>query len=536
MSPRDDATRLCKWGAMAAGRRRRRAGLGALALLLALAAIAQAQGWLQRYGGAGSDRVAALAVRADGRLLAVGHTTSRGAGGRDAWLLDLNADGSVRGERTFGGAADDAFADVVALPDGGAVAVGFTNSFGQGGQDLWALHLGANDAVRWHTVYLGSGNNTAEAVVVLPDGDLVLAGSRLAGDGGNLDGWVLRLDAGGALRWHRTFGGPALDRFRAVATAPDGDLILAGETWSFGDGLADAWVVRLDGDGDVRWQRAYGGAGATDAAWAVQVEEGGDLVVAGTTGAFGAGGDDAWVLALDGGGAVRWSVAAGGPDADGLVALARRPGRQFQDAWTRGAEAALQGPAGQIVVAGTTESFGVGNGDIWLVGLEPDGLIGWQRTYGTPTDRDEATDVVARGDGTLLLAGLTAGQSAAGSDAWVLSPGDAGQLAGAGVSATESEATVTPVELRGVATEAEVGEPPLRTRSIDSESRRAAEFQGEVPDLPLPDLPDIPDNLVLPDFGDLTGPAPSADWMPLASLGLALGLIAIVSAWLWRRR
>src|SRR5207245_2905365 len=95
--------------------------------------------------------------------------------------------------------------------------------------------------------------------------------------------------------WARSYGGSGSDHANAVAPTADGGYVVAGGTAAAGAGGADAWVLKLDGSGNVAWQKAYGGGGG-DSAYAVAPTADGGYVAAGTTASFGAGGADAWAL------------------------------------------------------------------------------------------------------------------------------------------------------------------------------------------------------------------------------------------------
>ncbi|WP_010480242.1 serine/threonine-protein kinase, partial [Thermococcus zilligii] len=75
------------------------------------------------------------------------------------------------------------------------------------------------------------------------------------------------------------------------------DIIVAGSTWSFGAGGYDVWVLRLDKEGNIKWQKTYGGSD-DDVAYAVALADNRDIIVAGVTKSFGAGEEDIWVLLL----------------------------------------------------------------------------------------------------------------------------------------------------------------------------------------------------------------------------------------------
>jgi hypothetical protein len=95
---------------------------------------------------------------------------------------------------------------------------------------------------------------------------------------------------------------------------------VAGQTYSFGAGSWDFWVLKLDALGNVTWQKTYGGTN-TDVAESAQQTLDGGFVVAGRTGSFSAGGSDFWVLKLDALGNVSWQKTYGGADSDSAYSI-----------------------------------------------------------------------------------------------------------------------------------------------------------------------------------------------------------------------
>jgi len=116
-------------------------------------------------------------------------------------------------------------------------------------------------------------------------------------------------------QWARTYGDTGDDEYPVAIQTSDGGYIIAGTTDSFGAGGWDVWVLKLDSDGTVEWQYAYGGTGNEEASSIQQTSDGG-YIVAGTTNSFGAGGWDTWVLKLDSDGAVEWQYTYGGTSTD----------------------------------------------------------------------------------------------------------------------------------------------------------------------------------------------------------------------------
>jgi len=344
------------------------------AVLIARAAAAEPA--IERetlVGGLGYDQLADVAVRADGTLLAAGSTFISGSVHQRAWVVGFDAAGAPAGELIFdshprskaraiapladgaaliagaywedpdgpalamlarverdgrvawvrghGGAGDDEALDLVARGDGGAVAVGRTTETEGEEARAWVFAVDGGGARLWETVLDGA---VARAIAVLPDGDLAVAGE---GMGQGADFWVARLDPSGAPRWQRTYGGGDHDSAYALAARADGSIVVVGETLSAPRGGVQAWVLALDGDGEVLWDRAYGRAG-TDRFNAVATN-GGALALVGSTQLPGTDDFDLWLVTAGVDGAPTGEAMVGSNRDDRGLGVAALPGGGF---------------------------------------------------------------------------------------------------------------------------------------------------------------------------------------------------------------
>jgi len=214
---------------------------------------------------------------------------------------------------------------------------------------------GAGEAPAWDRMFGGVQDDKAYAVLQTPDGGFMVAGSTASRGAGGHDAWVLRLDAGGALAWEKTYGGPKTDEAYAIAATPDGGFILAGSTESGGAGLRDGWLVKIDGKGDAAWEKTFGGP-FWDELRSVQPSSGGGYVAAGSTEPSGAGARHVLVVRTDAAGATQWS-------------------RTFNRSGWDDIQVVLEAADGNLVAAGFTEAKGTSlSHDAWLARLSPDGL------------------------------------------------------------------------------------------------------------------------------------------------------------------
>jgi hypothetical protein len=106
----------------------------------------------------------------------------------------------------------------------------------------------------------------------------------------NLNDTELQVDAREiSLDWSRTYGGTGDDWASALVQTTDGGYALTGSTGSFGAGYVDSWLVKTDASGNMQWNRTYGGTGDDEAYALVQTSDGG-YALTGYTNSFGAGG------------------------------------------------------------------------------------------------------------------------------------------------------------------------------------------------------------------------------------------------------
>ena len=344
--------------------------------------------WIKTYGGLRGDVGWAVRQTRDGGYIIIGTTSSYGEGEYDAWLIKTDEHGEVEWNRTYGGVRWDVGWSLEETSDGGYILAGETSSWGSGHYDIWLIKLSSRGDEEWSLVYGWPDWDIGYCVKELRDGGYIVAGctrrTRIIGSG-YWDALLLRIDPLGRVLWCKTYGGPYEDGAWHVSETRDGGLVVAGYTTISADRLADAWVIKTDEFGDVEWDVVYGGDGDD---WLFSIEETEDgYIAAGATGSYGAGGYDFWLVKLDGDGEVLWNRTYGGAGSDiGWLVRETKAG-------------------GYIIIGGTT-SYGKGDWDIWVVETDEDGDPLWNQTYGG-VGRDRGWCIDETVDGGYILVGYT---------------------------------------------------------------------------------------------------------------------------------
>lgn len=324
---------------------------------------------------------------------------------------------SIQWQRCLGGQGREDGRSFVTTADGGYIIAGSANSLGygdfgdvgshrDGGSDLWVMKINNTGTIQWQTVLGGFQSEGAASIKSVADGGYIIAGytESVSGDVMGMHGdhstysdtpdmWVIKLNNIGVMQWQRCLGGYKLDYAYSVDTFPDGSFLIGGMTRSTdGDvvgnhGGSDAFLVKLDGLGNILWKRAYGGSGG-DAIWKVKVTSDGGCILIGTadsdngdlSGVSGPG--LYWVAKLNSAGNIEW----------------QNKSNQKTSAVTLTAD-------NKYIIAGAKVISGR-SADLWVAKLNQTGIMEWEKTFGG-TNYDEAWDVRVATDGSLLITGTT---------------------------------------------------------------------------------------------------------------------------------
>ena len=365
--------------------------------------------WARTYGGSDEDNAYSIDQTSDGGYIVAGYTLSFGAGYKDFWVLKLSSTGAIEWEQTYGGSNDDVAQFIQQTSDGGYIVAGETWSFGAGYCDIWVLKLSSTGSIEWQQTYGGFYRDYARLIQQTSDGGYIVAGYAFSFVTGSLDILVLKLSSTGAIEWQRTYGGTYKDFAWEIQQTDDGGYIVAGQTYSFGAGSDDAWILKLSSTGAIEWQQTYGGIDRDWASTIRQTSDGGYIVACGTY-SFGAGDWDFWILKLSSTGAIEWQRTYGGIESD----------------WS---QTCLPTSDGGYIVTGYTESFGAGDRDAWVFKLSSTGAIEWERTYGgIQGDYVGYPSIQHEKYGGYIVAGYTESFGAGKRDVWVLKLSSAGDI------------------------------------------------------------------------------------------------------------
>jgi hypothetical protein len=237
-----------------------------------------AQEFERFIGGPDHDRGVFVSPTADGGYAVVGVTESFGEGGEDVYLVKTDAHGELLWSMTYGGNEEDNGWSVREVADGFVIA-GFTKSFGEGAYDYYLVKTDADGKTQWTRTFGGEGDDRCWALIVTRDGGYLLAGETTSVGAGDRDAYVGKISATGDMEWSKTFGGEASDVGHYIAQTDDGNFLVTGYTTSLAEKDDDPYLIKINANGETQWTSVPTMAGINHTLTGEQAADGGYYLV-----------------------------------------------------------------------------------------------------------------------------------------------------------------------------------------------------------------------------------------------------------------
>ena len=307
----------------------------------------------------------------------------------------INAEGlKMESQKSFGGSLSDQFNSIISTEDSKFVSVGYTSSRdidgiegkGEFAHEAIIIKYDNDGNILWKNAWGGDEMDYFYDVIQQKSGEFVVVGNSTSSDieglpnmyGGDGDAIIIKYDKNGNLLWQKSWGGKLISaRFRSITSSLDDGIVVVGSS-EFSEiegmtnkGMYDAIIVKYDKDGNILWQKNWGGNGYDDFTGVISTEDGGFIIVGESEsndieGLQNKGSYDAIVLKYDKDGNLIWQKSWGGNDSERFTSVA-----VTED--------------GGFVAVGNTQ-FLVYEGDSRLdaiiVKYNKDGNVLWQKSYG----------------------------------------------------------------------------------------------------------------------------------------------------------
>jgi hypothetical protein len=405
-----------------------------LAILFASPFIINAQNTIVSQNTIGGDAVefSTSAAKLNNSTFVIGGYSYSGMNGdkatasnglSDAWVVGLDANLLIDWQTSIGGDSTEFISFTEPTLDGGVICGGWSSSSVSGTKtsakygksDYWIFKLDQFGNELWQHSFGGTDYDQLKDAIELSNGDFILAGNSSSNSSatksenskGYSDYWILRISPLGAIIWDKTFGGDESELLAGLAIDDDENIYVSGSSWSgisfdkteASYGWDDIWIVKLDSNGNVLWDKTIGGD---------QSETLGDLLIDGNSlyvlansksGISGLkseinfGQTDYWLTKMDLNGNIVWDKTYGGDWFDNASTLSLTLDKQI----------IISGESGSDL-SGTKIEGNMGVYDMWPVSVDTNGVEIWQETIGG-SDWDQLSDVIEISDNHYLLVG-----------------------------------------------------------------------------------------------------------------------------------
>jgi hypothetical protein len=362
--------------------------------------------WSKTYGGTGSDRGYGMIKTHEGGYAIVGTTNSFGAGIINGLLVKTDVDGNLLWNQTYSGIGQAITDAIVQASDSGYAMTGYTYSLADqtGGLAAWVVKTDFSGNLEWNKTYPELGTAIGYSIIQTSDGGYAFAGVTNSIGNGGKEAWLAKTDNNGNLQWNKTYGGVGDDQMFAVIQTSDGGYALGGDTSQTPGGATQLWLVKTDSTGIMLWNQTYNIAENQFMSTLVKTSDGG-YALTGTTQT--ATGDDYALVKTDSAGTLLWSKTYTASPLDDALS-----GIQTSD--------------GGYALIGVSNSSGLPLVKTWLVKTDAAGNLQWNQTYGG-NGVDVAGIVVQISDG-YVLSGYTNATGAGSEDFWLVKTNSEGAI------------------------------------------------------------------------------------------------------------
>ena len=239
--------------------------------------------WQKSIGGSKSERLYSTVALSDGTYVSSGYYGSTdidgisNKGGKDAMIIRYDETGNIIWQKSFGGSGDEAFENIFLTKNEEIIACGYSSSTdidgitNNGEKDALIVKYDKEGNILWKTTWAGAGKHISNKYLLTEDEEIILFNEYY----GEVDGLsfkgvndvaIVKFDKNGNLIWQKSWGGSGEEYLYTYKVLNDGSIILVGDTDSSdidnfsNKGKRDAFLLKYDKNGNLIWQKSWGGS------------------------------------------------------------------------------------------------------------------------------------------------------------------------------------------------------------------------------------------------------------------------------------
>ena len=352
----------------------------------------------QTYGGKYDDEAKDIIALKDGYLL-VGETQSFGNGNSDTYIIKVDKLGNKVFSAAYGGRNADVANAVLEVNDGFMLA-GTTSSFGNRVQSMYLAKIAKDGKLMWQKAYYSDKDDyySGNDLVKISEDNLLIAGTEdhVKFFSSQVNFYLNAINTDGQKNGIKRYGGEDPERANSIISVNDG-YVIAGETDTWGHGRLDAYVIKIDKDGNRIWHNAFGFEDDESANQIIATGDGGYVLV-GTTDSHFRSQKNVYVVKLNADGNREWQSFYGSREDDEGFGIVESEGG--------------------YVVAGYTKGTDNYDSDVYIIKIDKNGNVIWEKRYGSSKD-DRANAIIKVEDG-FAVAGYSTSIESYSKDVYLL--------------------------------------------------------------------------------------------------------------------
>lgn len=358
--------------------------------------------WQYTYGGSLSDEASLIKPTSDKGFIVTGLSSSTDGdvtgnhGGDDHWIIKLDSLGNMQWNRAYGGTSADKGYSILQTASGDFVFTGYEASSdgdvseNNGSADFWIVKVNSTGDIIWERSYGGSSADNPYCIIATLDGGYAVTGLSATTDGsgdvsdnhGSFDYWLTKLDEDGNLEWQKSYGGSGTEQSFGLVQNADSSYVICGYSSSPNTGMVtgnhgenDYWIVKADKNGELVWQRSYGGSGS-DRAFGISITSDNGYIINGVSPSTDGdvtgnhGDNDYWIVKLNADGDLQWEKCYGGTGDDFGRVAFEISGGDYM----------LGGRTNTLIDGDVSHNHG--DYDYWVVIVDHDGVLLSERCFG----------------------------------------------------------------------------------------------------------------------------------------------------------
>jgi uncharacterized delta-60 repeat protein len=256
-----------------------------------------------------------IALDGSGNIYITGYTESLGAGGYDAFIAIFDNSGNSLHNITWGDDKNDEGYDIARDGTGNIYITGYTNSFGAGGRDAFIAKYDSTYIQQWNTTWGGNLDDQGYGIALDGSGNIYMMGYTNSFGAGGDDAFIAKFDNSGNSLLNITWGGSNGDQGFGIALDGSGNIYITGYTDSVGAGDDQAFIAKFDNSGNSLLNITWGGDDSDDG-YDIAIDGSGNIYITGYTESFGAGDYDAFIAKFNSAGNSLNNITWGDTDDD----------------------------------------------------------------------------------------------------------------------------------------------------------------------------------------------------------------------------